>query len=157
MKAKIIILLSVFFVAFYSCHSQDKQLVKAVDAVLSSAYPEVKATVKDGIVTLTGMVESLQAKTAVEQSLKSLKNIKSIHNLVDVVPPNILLSRENDDVMKDAISTTLANKGFKHVKVEVTNGEVFLSGHIDRGDLEAIMQTVNEARPEKVVNNLTLK
>lgn len=157
MKTRLFIFLSVFIMAFYACNSQDQQISKAVDTAISARYPEVRSSVKDGIVTLKGKVESQQVKSAVEQLAKNVKNVKSVSNELEVTAPSVELSQNNDAVLRTAITNNLTNKGYKDVKVEVKNGEVTLSGDIKRADLQAVMQVANEAQPTKVTNNLTLK
>ena len=47
----------------------------------------VSAMVKDGVVTLTGEVESETLKTLAETSVSGVKGVKSIVNSVTVKPP----------------------------------------------------------------------
>lgn len=59
----------------------------------------------------------------------------------------------------DSMSTSLADatKDFPGVTATANNGEVTLTGTIERSRLPALMQAVNQLKPQKVNNNLTIK
>lgn len=46
----------------------------------------IKVTVKSGVVTLTGMVESERAKAAAEKQTKKVKGVKSVVNQLTLAP-----------------------------------------------------------------------
>ena len=62
-----------------------------------------------------------------------------------------------DATIQSEVVSKLNSNGFQSVKVSVNNGEVVLSGELERDNLRKVMQIANEAKPRKVINNLTLK
>lgn len=142
-------------ITFQSCKESDQKIQGEVNKVLAKDYAKIKSEVKDGVVTLTGIVESMEEKTGAENVVHSLKPVKSVVNNIEVqVPPPPV---NPDDTLKSAVEAGLTVAGFKDVKVEVANGEVTLTGDIKKKDLTKVMQVANEAKPQKVNNKLNLK
>lgn len=50
-----------------------------------------------------------------------------------------------------------ATKDYPGVTATVSNGEINLTGTLERSKLPALMTTLNSLRPKKINNNLTLK
>lgn len=70
-----------------SCSSKQESVQKnATEAVKS--VPGVSATVKDGVVTLSGTVPDASMKIAAETYAKQLKDIQSVVNNIVVTPPS---------------------------------------------------------------------
>lgn len=139
---------------FYSCKPSDEKLQKQVETVLSTVQSSVTATVKDGVATLTGTVESEEAKAAAEAAVKAVKDIKSVTNNIEVKLPVVI---NLDETLSTTITNALTTAGFKDVKLAVDSGVVTLTGEAKKADLQKIMQIANEAQPKKVLNQLKLK
>lgn len=146
-------LLAVFFIS--SCKPSDATLQKQVETALATAYPTVKAAVKDGIVTLTGEVENPDVKAAVETAIKALKDIKGVTNNLTVTPPPVVINPDTE--ISNIITAALTAGGFSGINVAVQDGEVTLTGDVKRADLQKVMQIANESNPKKVNNQLTIK
>ena len=148
-------------VTMQSCKQSDENLKKDVDKAIQGRYNStVSTSVKDGVVTLTGTVESQQEKTAVEDDVKAVKHVKTVVNNITVHESNISSQApivNPDNTIKSSVESRLKTEGFKDVKVEVNNGEVVLSGNLKRSDLTKVMQIANESNPRKVTNNLNLQ
>lgn len=148
-------------IAMQSCKQNDENLKKDVDKAIQGRYNStISTSVKDGVVTLTGTVESQQEKTSVESEVKAVKHVKTVVNNISVRESNITSQQpviNPDNTIKSSIESRLATEGFKDVKVDVSNGEVILSGNLKRSDLTKVMQIANESNPKKVTNNLNLK
>ncbi|MDH6305020.1 hyperosmotically inducible protein [Parabacteroides sp. PF5-5] len=155
-KTVLVCLCSLFAVCFLgSCKPSDAKLQQQVETVLTAAYPTVSAVVKDGVVTLTGAVESDEIKAGAEAVAKAVKDIKSVANNITVTPPVVKI---NPDVeISQLISTALSAAGFAGINVAVQEGEVTLTGDVKRADLQKVMQVANESNPKKVINQLTIK
>jgi len=162
MKKVIFIMTCIFLtgLGFQSCQQDDKKIQTEVDKVVkenSSTF----ASVKDGVVTLTGTVATEQEKTAIENQVRSVKGVKSVTNNIAIqapVPTETVTPTVNpDETIKSEINSKLSSGGYKDVKIEVSNGEVTLNGTVKRADLTKVMQIANEANPKKVNNNLNLK
>ncbi len=50
-----------------------------------------------------------------------------------------------------------ATKDYPGVTATVNNGEITLTGNIERSRLQGLMQSLNSLRPKKINNNLTVK
>lgn len=62
----------------------DADIKKDVDAKLT-AYPTVKSEIKDGVVTLTGMVEDSTKQKAAETAAK-VEGVKTVTNNIQIKP-----------------------------------------------------------------------
>ena len=153
---------SVLFYAFtlllsavmFSCKPSDEKIQKEVETALATAQPEIASTVEHGVVILTGVVESEEAKSAAETIVKTLKDVKSVTNNIEVKVPVIV---NPDKELTAIITTTLQDGGFKDVKVVVEDGVATLTGDVKKADLQKVMQIANEAKPTKVDNKLNIK
>lgn len=143
---------------FQSCKQNDQKINSEVEKVLKERYPAITSSTKDGVVTLMGMVDSEQEKVAAGESARSVSHVKDVMNNIQVREPEPAAPVINpDQTIKNDITSKLETGGYKDVKVEVTNGEVILSGDLKRSDLKKVMQIANESKPKKVTNNLKLK
>lgn len=142
-------------VILYSCKPSDEKVQKAVETALTtSGNSAIGATVKDGIATITGTVESEEAKAAAEAIVKATKDVKSVDNKIEVVVP---VKINPDDTLTSTINEGLKAAGFPDIKVAVANGEVTLTGDVKKADLQKVMEIANNANPGKVINQLTVK
>jgi len=114
----------------------------------------VTVTVTEGVVTLTGAVDSDAIKAKVEQDAKSVEGVKSVVNNLTVKPP---ITFSGDSTIKNAVMANLAKHKITGVTVEVANGEVTLKGTIERAKLQDAMMAANDAKPKKVTNQMTIK
>ena len=90
-------------------------------------------TVK-GDVTIHGKVATTADRTRAEQTVRSVKGVKTVNNLLQVVPSNVKDAvAANDSDVKDRVEASLkADIKMKHVNVaSVNNGVVLLSGKTD--------------------------
>ena len=120
------------------------------DAQLSN----VSATVNDGVITLNGQCPDENCRTHAEQTAKDVKGMKSVVNNITVTPAAPV------EVSPDATLETGvrdATKDYPSVTATVANGEVTLTGTIERDKLPNLMQSINSLNPKKVNNNLTIK
>ena len=146
-------LLSVFVVS--SCKPNDAKLQQEVEMAIKAAYPEISAAVKEGVVTLTGEVDSQEIKAAAEAIAKSVKNIKSVANYVTIKAPVVIINPDTE--ISNVITAALKAGGFEGIQAAVKDGEVTLTGDVKRADLQKVMQIANESKPKKVINELTIK
>ena len=77
-----------------SCKENDSKIQAAVDTSLkNSGMPEISASVKDGVATLTGECKTDADKAAVESMVAKVKGVKQVVNNCTVAPhPLRLLS-----------------------------------------------------------------
>lgn len=142
----------------YSCKPGDDKIQKSVETALSTSSSDaIKAEVKEGVVTLTGTVESQEAKSMAEQTVKGVKDVKSVVNNIQVRTPQPAVTINPDETITTTVDNALKAGGFTNVKVSVMDGEVTLTGDVKRADLEKVLQIANESKPKKVNNQLTIK
>lgn len=146
-------------IGLQSCKSNDQKIKDEIQKVIGTNYNTVNANVKDGVVTLTGTVDSQQTRSAAETAARSVKNVKSVVNNIMVNNSSSTTNSvaADDAAMRATITSRLSAAGFQSVKVEVNNGEVTLTGDLNRTDLTRVMQIANESSPRRVINNMNLK
>lgn len=143
-----------------SCGPKDADIEKAVTEKIN-ASPElsgISATVKDGVVTLSGEAKDDASKTLAENSVKEVKGVKSVVNNVAVAPPPAVTAPVEispDETLTKAV--TDATKDYSGVKFTVKDGVVTLTGEVKKNDLPKLMQAVMAAKPKKVENQLVVK
>lgn len=60
-----------------------------------------------------------------------------------------------DDALRTGVAD--ATKDYPTVKADVSNGEITLTGELERSKVQDLMQSLNSLSPKKVNNKLTLK
>ncbi len=128
-----------------------KAKIAADSLALSNA---VTVTTLEGVVTLTGAVDSDAIKARVEQEAKGVEGVKSVVNNLIVKPPIVF---SEDTTIKTAVTANLAKQNITGVTVTVANGEVTLGGTIERANLQKAMMAANDAKPKKVINQMTIE
>ncbi|HYK37360.1 BON domain-containing protein [Alloacidobacterium sp.] len=99
-------------------------------ALNKSQFKNVKASVQDGIVTLTGTVDVYDQKADADRRVHRIKNVKGVENQIDVAGPEIPDAQLQDKLVK-AIQYDRVGYGttaFNAIGVNVQNGVVTLSG-----------------------------
>lgn len=142
----------------------DETLTQQVKAKLSAdptlATQTVIVTVKDGVVTLAGNINTEANKAKAEQLAKGVEGVKSVTNSLTVRPPIVNATPppvSPDAQLKTSVMAGLAKYGITTVSADVVNGEVTLTGNIPRAKLQDAMKAANESHPKKVVNKMTIK
>lgn len=134
----------------------DADVQKAAQEALAAnpALANVVVSVQDQVATLSGVVEDDAAKAAAESAVTVVKNVKSVVNQIEVVPPAPDYSQ-----LDAAINAALADALKDHAKVvaAVKDGVITLTGEIKEKELPALMQKLNALNPVKIVNELTIK
>jgi osmotically-inducible protein OsmY len=124
------------------------------DAKLSN----ITASVKDGVVTLSGQCPDEECRMYAEQSAKEIKGVKSVNNNITVTPPSTTTAPVEispDNALQAGVKD--ATKDFPGVVATVNNGEITLTGNIERNKLPKLMQNLHALNPKKINNNLTVK
>lgn len=145
--------------------TDDATLTSKVKSKLVAQNPSLASAVnvetKDGVVTLSGAVDSDTTKSLAEQSAKTVAGVKSVVNNLTVEPQSSLTAppatSANDLALKNAVETNLANYGVTGISATVDNGVVTLRGDIPRSKLQDAMKAANEAKPKRVVNQMNIK
>ncbi|GAA3918180.1 BON domain-containing protein [Chitinophaga oryziterrae] len=117
---------------------------------------EIGVSVKEGVVTLSGNVNSYSKKLAAEKAAKRVKDVNAV--AVDI---HIKLSSEekrtDEDIAKAAMDALLWNTFVPagHVKVQVDNGWITLDGELEwQYQKDAAVNAVKDLQGVRGVSNL---
>jgi len=156
---------AVAVVLLSACKSgpKDADLEKVVTEKISAASADVSdasATVKDGVVTLSGMFKDDASKTAFETAVKAIPGVKSVVNNSKVAPPPAPVVAapvviNGDEVLQKGVTDAI--KDFAGVKAEVKDSIITLTGDIKRASLQKLMMGLHTLKAKKIDNKLTIK
>jgi osmotically-inducible protein OsmY len=144
-------------IVFFGCKPKDSTVQQNITEKFagSQELSGVTATVTDGVATLTGEVKDPAAQKQAETLAKDVKGVKSVVNNLTVAPPPAPVQINTDSTLNKGV--TDATKDFPTVTATVNNGEITLTGTIQRSDLPKLMQSLNSLQPKKINNQLTIK
>lgn len=153
----VVTLILAFGMGMTSCNQVKDADIQTAARELLAANPElagVTVTVVDKVATLTGTVSDDSAKASAQSIVEGVKNVKSVVNQLNVVPP-----APDYTALNAAINAALpdALKDHSTVTATVQDGIITLSGEIKEKDLPVLMQKLNALNPVQIVNNLTVK
>ncbi|SDG04447.1 BON domain-containing protein [Epilithonimonas hungarica] len=121
---------------------------------------EIGVIVKDGVVTLTGTVDSYIKKTEAEDAAKRVAGVKALVEDIEVKFPNSL-SKTDADVANDALAALKADWSVPDEKivVKVEDGWITLEGELPWNyQKEAAKRAVKYLKGVKgVINNIKIK
>jgi osmotically-inducible protein OsmY len=121
---------------------------------------EIGVSVKDGIVTLTGWVDSYLKKIAAEEAAHRVPGVKAVANDIEVRLPGSA-ERTDADLAKAVLNALKWDAGIPTDKIDVTvsHGWVTLKGEVDyyfqKRDAERAVERISGVRG--VTNLLTVK
>jgi len=140
----------------------DNQIEASVEKKLGakSAFHEVKSSVEDGIVTLTGSVDLYQRKLDAAKLARKVSNVAGVRNLIEVSGANV-----SDEQLAQQLSKKLAyvrsgyDITFDFFALGVKDGVVTVSGD-DRtgvGRDEALADVYNQPGVKDVINEIAVE
>ena len=153
--------LSATLVAEAGSTRYDTQLQNAVAQKLASKsqYKDVRTSVEDGIVTLTGTVDLYQRKLDAAKLARKTSNVQGVRNLITVAGPNIPDAQLEEKLAK---KLTYVRSGydstFDYFAIGVKDGVVTIEGQ-DRtgvGRSEAFADIANMPGVKEVIDNVSL-
>lgn len=121
---------------------------------------DVGVTVHDGVVTLTGTVESFLKKWAAERAALRVEGVRAVVNHIEVVPRGIGV-RTDEDIARAVANALEENPAIpaKRIKARVEEGRVTLEGEVDwhyqRREAEENARRISGAK--SVINLLTVR
>jgi osmotically-inducible protein OsmY len=121
---------------------------------------EIGVVVKDGIVTLTGWVDSYLNKTAAQEDAHRVSGVKAVANDIEVRLPGSA-ERTDTDLARAALNALKWDAGIPTDKIDITvsHGWVTLKGEVDhyfqKRDAERALERLSGVRG--VSNLLTVK
>lgn len=121
-------------------------------------YTRIDIETDAGVVTLSGSVESLQAKDRAGTLAETVKGVRAVVNRIEVQPTD---ARSDAAVRSDVESALLADPATESYEIDTTvdDGTVFLSGTVDSWQEKELASTVAKGvRGVKAVrNNITIE
>lgn len=121
---------------------------------------EIGVTVKSGVVTLTGTVDSYLKKTTAENAAKRVSGVKAIAEEIEVKYEDSFL--KNDTEIAEAVLHSLrwhSAVNEEKIKIKVEHGVVTLDGDVDMEFQRtlAIKQVESLLGVKKIINNIQVK
>jgi hyperosmotically inducible protein len=159
MKIKSILLGISFALSLMACSPKDADIQKEISKKLSDT-PSVQVSVHEGVATIVGTCDDDAFKKNIERSVKAVKGVKSVVNNCQIPQSNVepaaaaVIINSDSDLDKSVGKVISAYDG---VSATVVGGVVTLSGEIKRSELVPLIQSVQELKPKKVDNKLTIK
>ena len=121
---------------------------------------EIGVTAKDGVVSLTGTVDSYAKKTEAENAAKRVIGVKALVEKIEVKFPNSW-SKSDEEIANEALKALKSNYSFPDdkVTVKVENGWLSLEGSLPWNyQKEEAKSCVNYLMGVKgVTNNISIK
>jgi len=150
-------------ILLFSCGAKDADVQSAVETALktNSEFSALSASVKDGVVTLSGETKSEAIKVQAEETAKSVKGVKNvINNSTVAAPPPTVESAPIDIAADEALIKAVAEviKDFPGVNAEVKEGVIILTGEIKRASQQKLIPMLHALKPKSIDNTkLTIK
>jgi len=117
---------------------------------------EIGVTVNDGIVTLTGSVDSYPKKSEAEIAAKNVAGVKAVVENIEVKFPNQYAAKADADIANDVVTALEWNWQIPGnlIKVQVEKGWVTLEGELEWNyQREAVSTAVKNVQGIKGVSN----
>lgn len=159
MKFKSIALGISLALALLACTPKDADIQKEINEKLADT-PEVQVTVHEGVATIVGTCDDDAFKKNIERSVKAVKGVKSVVNNCQIPVPNeepaaaaVIINSDAD--LDKSVGKVI--KSYEGVSATVVGGVVTLSGEIKRSQLQPLIQSIQELKPQKVDNKLIIK
>jgi hyperosmotically inducible protein len=158
MKIRSILLGMSLAFSFVACAPKDTDIEKEINEKLNT--PSVQVTVHEGVATIVGTCDDDAFKKNIERSVKAVKGVKTVINncqipVANVETPAAAVIINSDADLDKSVSKVV--KAYDGVSATVVGGVVTLSGEIKRSQLAPLIQSVQELKPQKVENKLTIK
>ena len=122
---------------------------------------EIDVTVKDGVVTLTGTVDSYFKKSEAEDTAKNVAGVKAIVEKIEIKFSSDWYKKDDNEIATEVVNALKWNWQIPNdkVKVKVEKGWVTLEGELERNyQKEAAKNAVkNLLGVTGVVNNIKIK
>lgn len=154
----VLALAGTMLLSFNACKSKvsDADLKAKIETV-TAASPGVTVNVKDGVVTVSGVVSSAEEKDRLAEAIQAVdkKHVKSVVNDVIVESTAIVTSTVDADLVK---LVTDATKDFPTVKAAVKDGVITVTGTVEQARVQTLKMSLDALNPKKVdMLGLTIK
>lgn len=131
-------------------HSLEYRIRDAIRAEVLSSAPDIGVVARDGVVTLTGMVDVLAEKRAAEEICHRVPGVIKVENGLTVS----LDGQVTDDDVEKSVRTKLDESGLSEVGFRLSAGAVELLGEVETLDEAHIaVRAAEAARGVKAVRS----
>lgn len=145
-----IILTALVSVSIFSCKSKikDEDIEAKIQAV--TALSHIAATVKDGVVTLSGEAKDEADKASAEAAVKGIEGVKQVVNNLTVAPPPppAPVQISGDDQLNKGITDAL--KDFPTVQATAKDSIITVTGEVSAANWKKIKIALDGLKPKKV-------
>lgn len=152
LNIKPIFVIAVLLSVIVSCNTKpdDKQIQDYVTQQLQDDknYAGVNSSVKEGVVTLTGMCKGDNCVTDIKKNIKAVDGVTKVEN-------NIVKNNSTDMTMRTSIKTIITK--YPGVQANLDAGVIVLRKDIDRDNLQSFISELSALHPEKIDNQLVVK
>jgi hyperosmotically inducible protein len=148
------VILSVGLMFMISCKGKPKDAdIQATVTTALQSTPGVSADVKDGVVTLTGNVNTDADKDAAENAAKVTAGVKSVVNNITVTPPPpppppAPAASTADATLKTAVDGIV--KDFPGITADVKEGVIIITGESKADRWKKLKIALDGLKPKKV-------
>lgn len=116
----------------------------------------IRTTVEHGRVTLDGEVDRWSQREDAERAVRQLSGVTSIKNFVLVKAPRIQATDLKRHVREALVRHAIREA--ERIKIEVTDGKVAVSGHVDSwSDREAVVGAVSGTMGVRAIDSAGLR
>lgn len=140
-----------------SCKPSDDQIDKAVSGIVAAVAPGVEVSVQNGVVVLRGTMPDEATRSSLDSALRKLRGVVSLTDNTTVPVSAGPVVTNTDAVIRNAIDAGLRANSIQGVAVKVQDSVVTLTGTVNAKEMNIVRQLVDQARPKKVLNGLTVK
>lgn len=167
MKTRTLLSLLVILLALNGCAAtsfsgafDDSRNASLAKKRINDAHPALRdANISvnsfDGIVLITGQVPSADLIPIATAEVEPLRNVKKVHNELQVAGETSVLSRTNDSWLTTKVKSSLTTNedtDVNRIKVVTENEVVYLMGRLTRAEADAAVEvTRNVQGVQKIV------
>lgn len=122
-----------------------KRNIRAADAELDKAHLDV--TSFNGTMIITGQVASEALVNTASRAVEGMRNVKQVHNELEVAGPTSMLVRTSDNWLTTKIKSSMmvsSETDANRIKVVTENGVVYLLGLLTRAEAEAAVRVTRK-------------
>lgn len=150
------LLYSVMFISFvsfslFSCKPKIKDQDIEAKIQANSSLSHVAASVKEGVVTLSGEAKDEADKASAEAAVKSIEGVKQVVNNLTIAPPPpppAPVQISGDDQLNKGITDAL--KDFPTVKATAKDSIITVTGEATAANWKKIKMALDGLKPKKV-------
>lgn len=120
---------------------EHKVRVNLLRLLPGDSHPHIGVVSFNGIVLLTGQVESKKVKSQAETIAARIRHVRKVYNEIDIEGNISFLARTNDSWLTFKTKTRLLfsdNTPFKRTKVITKNGVIYLMGLLSHAEAKAV-------------------